>query len=86
MSNKVVYHFDKDDNVTSSIYEGVLKDGDYGMWAKYNGMYATSKEFLLRWRIKCESEDYQMTRSQILVEFQRRRALLAKLNGQLSTA
>jgi hypothetical protein len=88
MSNKVIYHFDKDDNVVSSIYDGdgKLKENDYGIWAKYNGMYATSKEFLIKWRIKCELEDYQLTRSQILVEFQRRRALLTKLNGQLSGA
>jgi hypothetical protein len=86
MSNKVIYHFDEDDNVVSSTYEGELKEGDHGMWAKYNGMYATSKEFLIKWRMKCELENYQITRSQILVEFQRRRALLAKLNGQLSIA
>ena len=30
MSGKVIYHFDENDNVTSSIYdgEGELKDGD----------------------------------------------------------
>jgi hypothetical protein len=49
-------------------------------------MYVTSKEFLLNWRIKCELEDYQVTRSQILVEFKRKRTLVAKLNSQLSSA
>ena len=86
MSGKIIYHFDENDNVTSLIYDGELKDGDYGIWTKFNGMYVTSKEFLLNWRIKCELEDYQVTRSQILVEFKRKRTLVAKLNSQLSSA